>query len=588
MLRTHTCGELTRKEEGKVVTLCGWNHARRNHGGLIFIDLRDRYGLTQVTFDPHHNKHVHGLAEGLNREDVLQVTGKVRHRGDTLENLKLATGQIEVLVDELVVLNKAEVLPVDVEDAEHTTDEMRMKYRYLDLRRPIMQQRLLTRHNIAQAARSYLSSQKFLEVETPLLMKSTPEGARDYIVPSRVNPGKCYALPQSPQLYKQILMVSGCDRYFQLARCLRDEDLRADRQPEHTQIDIEMSFVEPNDVFTLVEGLFKQIFKDALGKDLKIPFQRLSYKECIERYGCDKPDLRFGLELKDLSSLFTHTDFAVFRSVIDRKGIIKAINAERCGERFSRKDIDAYSAYAQETGAKGLAWLKMTDKGIEGSIAKYFDADLQKKIIEKMNAQPGDLLFFCADTSKIANEVMNKIRRKLGEDLGLIDHHAFHFLWVTDFPLFEWNDEDNKWDMMHHMFCMPLEKDFNYLEEDPGKVHCTQYDLVLNGTELGSGSIRIHRPEIQERVMKVIGFTHEDAMRRFGFLLTSFKYGAPPHGGIGLGLDRIVALLCGLQDIREVIAFPKNKNAQCPMDACPSDVDVKQMKELHFTWDLKK
>lgn len=588
MLRTHTCGELRLTDKGTFVTLSGWMETIRTHGGISFMWLRDRYGITQIVFDEQHNKKICEEVLQLHREDVLQISGKVRYRGDGLVNPNLPTGEIEMLADTLVVLAKAEVLPMEIDDKNPATEEMRLKYRYLDLRRPSMQQNLLMRHRIAQAVREYLSTQHFLEIETPLLVKSTPEGARDYVVPSRIHPGKFYALPQSPQLYKQILMVSGCDRYFQIARCLRDEDLRADRQPEHTQIDIEMSFVEEEDVHILVEGLMKHLFKKVLHMDIHAPFPKISHTNAMERFGCDKPDLRFGLELKSVTDIVKHSDFSVFKNAIAAGGIVKAINAEKCGEKFSRKDIDAYVAFAQEVGAKGLAYAKVTQNGLEGPIAKFFNKQLQDLLMETVNAQPGDLLFFCADTSKISNEVMNKVRNKLGHELGLIDSSAFAFCWITDFPLFELNEEEQQWEPAHHMFCMPKKEHIDFLENDPGKVFATQYDLVLNGWEMGSGSIRINVPELQERVMRVVGYPKERAEQRFGFLLEAFKYGAPPHGGIGIGLDRVVAMMLQLPDIREVVAFPKNKHAECPMDGSPSPVDQRQLDELRLKVEGKK
>ncbi len=588
MLRTHTCGELRLKDEKTKVTLAGWNSVRRDHGGVIFIDLRDKYGLTQVVFDPSHNKKAHAAAERLSREDVIQVKGTVRYRGKGLENHNLPTGQIEVIVDEITVLNKSATPPIEIDDNKIAHEDMRLKYRYLDLRRSEMQKNLRFRHTVGMAAREYLDHQGFTEVETPVLMKSTPEGARDYVVPSRVNPGKFYALPQSPQLYKQILMVSGVDKYFQFARCLRDEDLRADRQPEHTQIDIEMSFVERDDVLNLIEGLYVHLFKKALGITLKTPFPRINHKEAMEKYGCDKPDLRFDLELTTLTEEMKKSEFSVFKSVIEKGGIVKAINAQGCGEKFSRNEIDSYIAFAQSVGAKGLAWMKMTDKGLESNIVKFFPEPVQKEIIKKTKAKKGDLLFFTADTYKNTNEILNKIRNKLGQDLKLIKENDWRFCFTVDFPLFAWNEEEQHWEPEHHMFCMPKKEDLQYLETDPGKVYCTQYDLVLNGWELGSGSIRINDPEIQKRVMKVIGMTEEEAQMKFGFLLEAFKYGAPPHGGVGLGFDRTVALMAGYHDIREVIAFPKNKAAQCPMDGSPSEISDKQLKELHIKADMIK
>ncbi len=588
MLRTHTCGELRLTDKGKIVTLCGWMETIRTHGGISFMWLRDRYGITQIVFDEKHNKQLCEQTIQLRREDVLQISGKVRYRGDGLINKNLDTGEVEILADSLTVLAKAEILPIDINDENPATEEMRLKYRYLDLRRPTMQHNLAMRHRFSQAVREYMISQHFLEVETPLLMKSTPEGARDYVVPSRIHPGQFYALPQSPQLYKQILMVAGCDRYFQIARCLRDEDLRADRQPEHTQIDIEMSFVEQDDVHALVEGLLKYAFKKTVGIDIHTAFQKIKHTDAIERYGCDKPDLRFGFELRSVTDIVKHSDFGIFKTVIAAGGIVKAINAEKCGEKFSRKDIDAYVKLATDNRANGLAYAKVTDKGFDSGIAKFFNKQIQDLLLERLEAKAGDLLFFCADKPKIANEVLNKVRNKLGHDLGLIDPNKYVFCWIVDFPLFEFNEEEQSWEPAHHMFCMPKEEHLEFLETDPEKVYCHQYDLVLNGMEMASGSLRINKPEIQERVMRVVGFPAERAHARFGFLLDAFKYGAPPHGGIAIGLDRMVAMLLKLTDIREVIAFPKNKQAQCPMDGCPSPIDQKQMDELKMKFEVKK
>lgn len=581
MLRTHTCGELRITDKGKFVTLCGWMETIRTHGGISFMWLRDRYGITQIVFDEKHNKKICEEALQSHHEDVLQISGKVRYRGDGLVNKNLDTGEIEILADSLITLAKAEVLPIEINDAIPATEEMRLKYRYLDLRRPVMQKNLLMRHQIAQAVREYMSQQNFLEIETPLLVKSTPEGARDYVVPSRVHPGYFYALPQSPQLYKQILMIAGCDRYFQIARCLRDEDLRADRQPEHTQIDIEMSFVEENDIHNIVEGLMKHLFKKVAHIDIHTPFPKISHTEAIERFGCDKPDLRFGMELKTVTEIVKHSDFGIFKDTIAKGGIVKAINVEN-GEKFSRKQIDDYNKFAIEAGAKGLGYVKVTEKGFEGGIAKFFSKQIQELLVERLSAKKGDLLFFCADKPRIANEVMNKVRNRLSHELSLIDATNYKFCWITDFPLFEWNEENSAWEPAHHMFCMPKQEHIDLLEKEPGKVHCTQYDLVLNGWEMGSGSIRINTPELQERVMRVVGFPRERAQQRFGFLLEAFKYGAPPHGGIGIGLDRLVAMMLKLTDIREVIAFPKNKHAQCPMDGSPCQIEQKQLDELRL------
>ncbi len=579
--RTNTCGELTKKDIKKEVVLNGWVHSSRDHGGIIFIDLRDRYGLTQIVFDPKHDKDTHKVAEQLRREDVIVIKGKVRYRGKDLENPNLKTGEIEVLVDELEVLSKADVPPLEIDDRVEANEDMRLKYRYLDLRRPKMQKHLLVRHNAAQAAREYLNKNNFLEIETPILVRATPEGARDYIVPSRINPGKFYALPQSPQLYKQLLMVSGFDRYYQIARCLRDEDLRADRQPEHTQIDLEMSFVNAEDVMELVEGLYKYMMKKVLNIGIKYSFPKISHKEAMEKYGSDKPDLRFGLEFVDVTEIAKKSDFQVF----SKAEKVKCINPE---DKFSRNEIDDLINFAISVGSKGLAWMRVTDKGLESSIVKFFSAELQKKLIEKTKAKKGSILFFVADKEKNTNEILSKIRVEAAKRLKLIKENDFRFCWVVDFPMFEWNEDENKWQPSHHIFTAPKKEHLGLIEKDPGKVYADLYDLVLNGIELGSGSIRETNTATQEKLMKVIGLTHDDARKKFGFLMDAFKYGVPPHGGMGLGFDRIAALMCGYNDIREVIAFPKNKDAECPMDGSPSDVEEKQLKELNIKVDAVK
>jgi len=579
--RTNTCGELTKKSIKKKVVLSGWVSSSRDHGGIIFIDLRDRYGLTQVVFDPEHDKKTHKEAERLRREDVISVQGKVRARGKGLENPKLKTGEIEVLVDELEVLSKAETPPLEIDDRIEANEDLRLKYRYLDLRRPVMQKHLLMRHNAAQAAREYLNKNNFLEIETPILVRATPEGARDYIVPSRINPGKFYALPQSPQLYKQILMVSGCDRYYQMARCLRDEDLRQDRQPEHTQIDVEMSFVNAEDVIDMVEGLYKYMMKKVLNVDIKYEFPKISHKDAMDKYGCDKPDLRFGLELTDVTDIAKSSDFNVF----NKAEKVKCINPE---DKFSRNEIDDLIDFAISIGSKGMAWMRVTEKGLESNIAKFFNKDTQKKLIEKTKAKKGTVLFFIADNEKNANEILSKIRVEVGKRLKLINEKEFKFCWVVDFPLFEWDEDEKKWMPSHHIFTAPKKEHIQFLDKNPGRVYADLYDLVLNGLELGSGSIRETNPVTQEKMMKIIGLSHEEARKKFGFLMEAFKYGTPPHGGMGLGFDRIVALMCGYNDIREVIAFPKNKDAECPMDNSPSDVPEQQIKELNIKLDMVK
>lgn len=577
MLRTHTNGELSTSEIGKEVILSGWVHTRRDHGGVIFIDLRDRYGFTQIVFNPESKCFKE--ANKLRREDVIKVKGKVRARPKGMENPNISTGKIEVLVDELEILNKADVPPIEIDDRIVAGEDLRLKYRYLDLRRPIMQKRLLFRHKAAQIVRNYLSKENFIEVETPMLIASTPEGARDYVVPSRIHPGKFYALPQSPQIYKQMLMVAGCDRYFQLARCLRDEDLRADRQPEHTQIDIEMCFVEQQDVLDLVEGLYKHLFKEMLGITLP-KFPVLTYDEAMERFGCDKPDLRFGLELVDVTEIAKKSDFNVFKQA-------EMIKCLPCPHEFSRGDLDKLVEWAKNEGSKGLAWMKITGNSLEGSISKFFKEEIQKQLIKKAGIKSG-VLFFIADKKDKANEMLARLRNKLGKDLNLIKENDFKFCWVVDFPMFEWNADEQKWDFKHNPFAMPKKRDLDILEKEPGKVYAELYDLVLNGIELGSGAIRITRPDIQERVFKITGMDMETARKRFGFMIDAYKYGGPPHGGIGLGFDRTVALMQGLNDIREVIAFPKSKAAECPMDGSPSEIEEKQLKELHIKIDVKK
>ncbi len=579
--RTNTCGELSKNEVKQEAVLCGWVASSRDHGGIIFVDLRDRYGLTQVVFDPRNKKESYKEAGQLRREDVIAVKGMVRARGEGLANPNLKTGEIEVLADEIEVLSKAETPPIEIEDRVDANEEMRLKYRFLDLRRPKMQRHLQIRHNASIAAREYLNSNGFLEVETPLLVRATPEGARDYIVPSRVNPGKFYALPQSPQIYKQILMVSGCDRYFQFARCLRDEDLRADRQPEHTQIDVEMSFANASDIMDMVEGLYNHMMKKVLGMDIAYKFPKISHKDAMDKYGSDKPDLRFALELKDITEEAKNSDFQVFKGAEK----IKCVNPE---DKFSRNEIDDLIQFAVSVGAKGMAWMRVTENGLESNIVKFFSKELQEKILEKTNAKKGSILFFIADKEKRANEILSKMRAEIAKRLGLIKENNFKFCWVVDFPMFEWNEDEQKWDPSHHIFTAPKKAHHGIIEKDPKNVEADLYDLVLNGVELGSGSIRETDPEIQQRLMKVIGLSKEEARKKFGFMMDAFRYGVPPHGGMGLGFDRIVALMCGYNDIREVIAFPKNKDAECPMDGSPSEVEEKQMKELHIKVDLVK
>ena len=585
-LRSHTCGVLNKEHIDKEVTLSGWVSTRRDHGGVIFIDLRDKYGITQIVFNAEVDVESHKNADALRREDCIKVKGVVKHRADGMTNPKLKTGEIEVFISNLEVLNKSITPPIEIDDNKLASEDLRLKYRYLDLRRPTMQNHLQVRHQAAQAARNALSSQGFTEIETPLLVKATPEGARDYVVPSRVNPGRFYALPQSPQLYKQILMVGGCDRYFQLAKCLRDEDLRQDRQPEFTQIDAEMSFVEQDDVFEAAESMVKEIFKSTNGQDIPTPFPRITYKESMDKYGCDKPDLRFELELTEVTDIVINSDFGVFKDIASNGGMIKCI----CPQKdFGRKEIDAYIAFCQSVGSKGMAWMRVTENGLESNIAKYFSDDIKAELLKATNAKAGSIMMFIADKPKQCNDIISRLRNKLGADMGLTDKQNFKFCWIVDFPLFEKDEETGKWIPAHHMFTMPKKECMQYIEEDnlhPEKVYATCYDMVLNGVELASGSIRIHRPDIQQRIMDIVGFPQKEAEERFGFLLESFKYGAPPHGGFGLGFDRLVAMICGFSDIREVMAFPKNKSAQCPMDDSPGKVDEQQMKDLHLKLDF--
>ncbi|NOX71831.1 MAG: aspartate--tRNA ligase [Candidatus Micrarchaeota archaeon] len=582
MMRTHTCGELTEKDEGKQVALCGWNHSIRDHGGIIFGDLRDRYGVTQIVFDPSKSSNVHKMAESLRREDVICVKGVVRKRDDDTVNENIPTGRIEVVAEELSILSRSKTPPMEIDERLQVNDDIRMRYRYIDLRRPNMKEHIIFRHKAAQAVRSYLSDAGFIEIETPMLVKSTPEGARDYVVPSRVNPGKFYALPQSPQLYKQILMVSGFDRYFQLARCFRDEDLRADRQPEHTQIDIEMSFAEPDDVFNVIEGLISDMIKKVSGVEIASPFPRITYKEAMEKYCIDKPDIRYDLFITDVTEIVKKSDFSVFTSVIEKGGAVKCINP---GRDFGRSELDGYIEYVKSIGGLGMAWMKVTESGLESNIVKYFSDDVQAELLSALRPKPGSVLLFIADKPKNACEYASKLRSKIAKDMQLYDEKELAFCWVTDFPLFERDEETEKLKPMHHMFSMPKKEDIPLLDTEPENVVCTQYDLVLNGVELGSGSVRIHDRKLQEKIISLIGYTKDEIDERFGFLLEAFEYGAPPHAGIAIGFDRLVALLLGFNDIREVIAFPKNKAAQCPMDGSPGRVTPKQLKELNIKID---
>jgi aspartyl-tRNA synthetase len=581
MLRTHTCSELNEKNIGKTAKLCGWVASRRDHGSLIFIDLRDGYGITQIVFDPKTHPAVHKQAEGLRSEYVIMVEGIVESRPEGTNNEKIPTGKIEIRAQSLEILNKSVTPPFEITDAINVSEEARLKYRYLDIRRPSMQKNLRLRHKVCKLARDYFDERNFVEVETPILTKSTPEGARDYLVPSRLNPGMFYALPQSPQIFKQILMVSSLDRYFQIAKCFRDEDLRADRQPEFTQFDIEMSFVTEEDIYELSEGLMKKIFKGAIGADLKTPFPRLKYSEAMARFGCDKPDTRFGMELVEITNLVKNCQFKIFQEVIKKGGRVIAINAKGCGS-YSRGQVDELIEFVKGYGAKGLANFKVEKGALVSQIDKFFTKEELSAINEALSTGDGDMIFIVADAEKTAFDSMANLRKLLGRRLGLIDDKRFDFIWIVDFPLFQYNDEEKRWESEHHPFTSCHPDDLSILEhgKDLRSVKSRSYDLVLNGMEMGSGSIRIHDRKMQELIFKTIGISAEDAATRFGFLLDAFKYGAPPHGGVAFGLDRLMAIFTGSESIRDVIAFPKTQKAFDPMSGAPSIVDEKQLNEL--------
>ncbi len=582
MHRTHTCGELRREHAGQIVTLCGWVNSYREQGKeLVFVDLRDRYGKTQIVFYTDDDTKIDGVARKLRREDVVKVVGEVSYRGDGLVNSKLATGEIEIRAQQLTVLSKSKTPPFEIEGGELPNEELRLKYRFVDLRRPELQKSIILRHQLVQAVREYFNTREFLEIETPMLGRSTPEGARDYLVPSRVHPGSFYALPQSPQIYKQILMVAGFDRYYQIARCFRDEDLRADRQPEFTQIDIEMAFVERDDILNTIDGLIAYVMKKVRGVDIQLPLPRYTYRDVMERYGSDKPDLRFGLEIVDIGSVAAVCDFGVFKGVMSSGGRVRGINAKGAAEKYSRRLLDVdLKNFVGDFGAKGLAYMKVVGDKLESTIVKFFTVEQQREILTRMDGKDGDLLLFVADTPKVTNSALAALRNRLGKELNLYDPSQFQCQWILDFPLVTWNAEENRFDAEHHPFCQPNPEDAEFMKTDPGKVRADSYDLVVNGYEAASGSVRIHDSEMQQLVFDLLNIKPEEAELRFGFLLEALRYGAPPHAGIALGLDRWVMLLAGDDNIRDVIAFPKTQKAADMLTGAPAPVDARQLRDL--------
>lgn len=579
MRRTHHCSELGAAHVGKEVVLMGWVQRRRDHGGVIFIDLRDRNGITQVVFNPERNPEVHAKAHVIRSEFVLAVQGRVERRPEGMTNPDLFTGEIEIMADTLKILNQAQTPPFMIEDNIEVSETIRLQNRHLDLRRPKIQKNIMTRHRAAAAIRNYMNSQGFLDIETPFLTKSTPEGARDYLVPSRINQGMFYALPQSPQLFKQLLMIAGFDRYYQIVRCFRDEDLRADRQPEFTQIDMEMSFVGEEDVMAIAEGMVSAVFKEVLNMKLNIPFNRMTYKEAMDRFGLDRPDLRFGLELKDISDIVADSGFKVFSDAVKKGGMVKALNAKGC-EQFSRKEIDDLTKFVAVYRAKGMAWIKVRADEWQSPIVKFFSAAEKQQMAERLSMETGDLVFFVADQPKIVNDSLGNLRNHLGAKLGLVPKDEFKFVWVTHFPMFEYDETEKRYQATHHPFTSPLEADWDRLETEPLSVNSRAYDMVLNGSEIGGGSIRIHQKDLQIRILSMLGMEKQEYEAKFGFLITALDSGAPPHGGLAFGLDRLMTILCGGDSIREVIAFPKTQKGSCLLTDAPSPAGREQLMEL--------